>query len=362
MNLIHILASDKWADTERHALDVCRHFRDRGWNVTALTRDAKAVDSQLSRKGIALTHAPLQGYFDFTSVWRLSGFLKTLSGDVVIHTHRFADAFTALAARRLSGKDNIRIVHTRHNVKRGRNSALMRRIYRNLDAILFVSGLARERFLSTWRGRELPFPDRIMETLLYSVPARVEPVCDVPRKGPATAVFISRVSPGCGLETLIDALSIIKADRIRLRILTRGNSDYIGRMRQRAVARGVDSLIDWKKNDADMTADIDACLFGVFPTAKEKSTGIANLLLMSRGRAQICTRFGARAEYLTEGEDSLCVAVADTAALAETIRSLASDRERCSRMGHNALQAYRTRFSWASFISRLADIYTTPRF
>ena len=116
--LIHILSSNRWAGIERYALDICRHFINRGWNVMALTRDAKAVDSMFEKEGIPLFHAPLQGFSDFHSIKLLARKLKELSGKVIIHTHGFRTVYTALAAKKLSGKKNIKIVMTRHNVRR----------------------------------------------------------------------------------------------------------------------------------------------------------------------------------------------------------------------------------------------------
>ena len=43
--LVHIVASNRWGGAERYALDICRHFIDKGWHVAAYTRDAKAVDN-----------------------------------------------------------------------------------------------------------------------------------------------------------------------------------------------------------------------------------------------------------------------------------------------------------------------------
>ena len=56
--LAHIVASNRWGGAERYALDICRHFIDKGWHVAAYTRDAKAVDNLFAEAGVELRHAP----------------------------------------------------------------------------------------------------------------------------------------------------------------------------------------------------------------------------------------------------------------------------------------------------------------
>lgn len=351
------MASERWSDTEQNILNVCSAFMGRNCNTIVVTRDARLIDSEFKAKGVGVEHAPLNGYFDLTSVLLLSRILKKTAGTITVATHRLCDAFTALAARKLSHRPEVRVVYTRHGVRRGRNSSIMRRIYRNLSALIFVSDLSRQRFLSTWHNRALPFPAENMTTIRYSVPPGTTSPTPVPDTGPLNAVFLSRITYQCGLDTLIDALSLLKGERIRLKILVNGRSEIVDAMRMRAEARGVGSMIDWKKNLTDIDGDIDSSLFAVFPATKEKSFGVSNLRVLSRGRAQICTAIGAVAEYLTDNSDFISVPPGNAGALAEAIRKLATDRRLCKEMGAAALCAYRQKHSWADYMKSLTRAY-----
>lgn len=356
-HLIDIVASETWSDTEQNILNVCSAFVRRNCSTLVITRDARLIDTEFKANGISVEHAPLHGYFDLTSVLLLTRILKNTEGTVTVATHRLCDAFTALAARRLSHRSDVRIVYTRHGVRRGRNSAIMRRIYRNLSALIFVSDLSRQRFLSTWHNRTLPFPAENMATIHYSVPSGPTTPVPVPETGPLNVVFISRITYQCGLDTLIDALSLLKGERIRLKILVNGRSEIVDAMRMRADARGVGSMIDWKKNLTDIDNDIDSSLFAVFPANKEKSFGVSNLRVMSRGRTQICTAIGAVAEYLTDKLDFISVPPGNAGALAEAIRNLAFNRHICKEMGAAALNAYRQKYSWDDYMKNLTRTY-----
>lgn len=72
--LVHIVASNRWGGAERYALDICRHFIDKGWHVAAYTRDAKAVDNLFAEAGVELRHAPLQGLADPATLMALRRF------------------------------------------------------------------------------------------------------------------------------------------------------------------------------------------------------------------------------------------------------------------------------------------------
>lgn len=305
-----------------------------------------------------MRHAPLWGITDAGSATLLKKIFKKMPvGESVVHVHGFRMGFLALAARRLAGRRDIRIVCTSHKVRKGRKSFLFRRIYRNLDAMIFVSQLARNRFESAWYASDFPY-DRTKSTVLIEslnipdiAPKQKE------RRGPVTAMFHGPVVEGKGLETLIDALSMVKPVRLRMRIVGSGNPDYVDRIRMRAQARGVMEMIDWHKHTDDPMSLIESCDFGVLPSVTEEACGLANLEYMASGRAQICTSNGAQSEYLTDGREALLVPPGNASALADAIRKLASDVELRERMGELAYHSYHDTLTWRLFAPRLEKIY-----
>lgn len=360
-NLIHILADNRWGGVARYALDICRHYQGKGWNVTAFTRDAKAVDALFQKEGIRLLHAPFFSMLDLGSARAISKYIKPLPrGSVVVHAHGFRNAFTALLARKLARRDDVRVVMTRHKVKRGVDSWLFRRIYRNLDAMVFVSRLAADRFLSSWHGRELPFPESRVHVIHNSI--NVPSGTPLPHEGkrPVTAMFHGPIVPGKGIETIIDALSMLKGSRIRMRIVGSGAPDYVDKIRRRALTRGVMDMIDWRKHSDTPLELIADCDFGVLPSSAEEAFGLANIEYMACGKPQICSSNGAQPEYITDGREGFLIPSANPGMLADAIRKLASDAGLRLRMGERALATFSDTLSWRVFISRLDPLYN-PR-
>lgn len=357
--LIHILPSNRWSGVERYAFDICRHFRGEGWDVNVLTRDAKAVDSQFEREGLELIHAPLRGVIDLQSVFTLAKALReTPDREVVVHIHGFRQAFGALLARRISRHKSTRIVMTRHKVKGGVDSWFFNRIYNHLDAIIFVSALSKEKFLSTWYGRRRPFDEGRLHVVRNSINMEPGDYSDREQLSPLVAMFHGPLKPGKGLETLIDALPMV-GEKFRLRIVGSGRPDYVDRLRRRAQARGVMNMIDWHKHVDDPLPFIRDCDLGVLPSQEREAFGLVNIEYMACGRPQVASSNGAQPEYLTDGKEAFLVVPGNPTLLAEAIRTLVRDRDLRRRMGAHALESFRKNLGWRDFARRLSQIYNS---
>lgn len=325
--------------------------------MLAATRDARVVDIMFEKEGISLFHAPFQGFYDIFSIRLLSRKLKEIEGEIIIHAHGFKDVFIALMARKLSGNLNVRIVMTRHKVRRAVDSYILRIVYRNIDALIFVSRVARDRFVSTWHNRLMPIsPEKMfiihnslnVDHLVYSPP---EP------NRPLTAMFHGPLKPGKGLETLIDAMDLLKGKRLRLKIVGSGTPDYVDRIRRRAISRGVMDSIDWHKHTGDLRPLILGSDFGVLPSVTEEAFGLANIEYMAAGRPQICSSNGAQPEYINDGWEGFLIPPSNPSFLAEKITKLAEDADLRLKMGERAFESFNKRLSWPNFISPLKDIY-----
>lgn len=358
MHLVHVVPSGEWGGPERYAFDICRHYAARGWTVTALTRDARAVDTPFVKEGITVAHAPLRQYPDYYSARTMARLFAAMPrGEGVVHTHRYNDALTCILARRLARRPDIRLVTTRHKAERGRDSMLRRVIYRGLDTHLFVSDFSRQKFYEGWAPGLSPL-DEAKTAVCYNslLLPWDEPLPD-PNHGPISGAYRGKLKPGKGLETLIDALALLKGSKIRLRVIGKGHPDYVDGLRRKAQMAGVAEQVDWSRNPDFVDDRMARVHFGVLPSDEPEAFGMANLEFMASGRPQISTFSGAEKEVLTPGVDSIEVPPGDAGALADAIMRLASDGALRSEMGRKAFERYRDRFSWDRFISRIDNFY-----
>ena len=360
MCLIHIVAGNAMEGGQRYALDICRHYAAPGGDVIAMTRDAKAIDSEFAAAGVPLVHAPLRDYPDVFSSIILKNILKSRRGvPVVVHTHRYRDALTAIIARKLAARPDVKIVISRHISSPAKKNSLRRFIYRQVDAHIFSSGFSRKEFLSAWPQKRFPFDPSRLHVVFDSRLLSDNHPAPEPQKGAVTAMYHGTLRPGKGLKTLLRAFSKLKDTRLRLRIVGRGDSDYVDMLRRLAVTLGIMESIDWRLDSSDPAALIANCHFGVLPGETPDSGGMANIEYMAMGRPQICTFNGAQREYLTSGREALRVEPADVEGLAEQMRRLYSDKELRLRIGTAARKRYEESLSWPRFITKIHNIYTS---
>lgn len=361
MHLIHVVPSGEWGGPERYAFDICRHFAAQGWNTGVLTRDVRAVDRHFASAGIAVAHAPLRSYPDYFSARVMARlFAAVPRGEGIVHVHRFNDALTCVMARVMARRPDIRLVATRHSASRGVDGLTRRIVYRGIDSYLFVSEFSKSNFYGGWSPGEAPLEEAKTAVAYNSLLRRDSGTAFATPKGPVAAAYRGKLKPGKGLETLIDAFALLRKSKVRLRIMGKGQPDYVDGLRRRAQLAGVADQIDWNRDTDFAEESLAKVHFGVLPSDEPEAFGMANLEFMACGKPQISTFVGAQREMLRSGEDSLEVPPGNPEALADAIRRLAADASLRLDMGRKALERYSDLFSWPRFIERLLPQYLPP--
>lgn len=347
-----------WSGVERYALDICCHCRDHGDDVIVITRDARAVDDVFRHKGIDVRFAPLGGFLSYPSVKGICDVINSSNEPTAIHCHSTRDAFSALTARRLLGRHDIKVILTRHYVRRAGRSPFHRFVYRNVDHLIFVSRIAKEKFMSGWHWKGRYADDDINAVVIHnSLNIELSSVVAEPTKGSVTAMYLGRLAPDKGLEDLIDALVILKPMKIRLKIVGAGHPDYVDSLRRKALTAGVMHMIDWPRHKENTEEYIRMSHFGVLPSAAPEAFGMSNIEFMKEGRPIICSDNGAQPEYITHGIDGILIPPRNAERLAWEMRRLALSSELRSSIGQAARKRFETQLSWSNFISRLYLLY-----
>ena len=358
MRIIHVLSSVMWSGVERYALDICCHCRDHGDDVLVITRDARAVDDVFRRKGIDIRFAPLGGFLSYHAVKGICDVINESNEYTAIHCHNTRDAFAALTARRLLNRHDIRVILTRHYVRRAGHSPFHRFVYRNVDHMVFVSQIAKQKFMSGWHWKGRYADDDINAIVIHnSLNLPLTPVVPEPTKGPVTAMYLGRLAPDKGLEQLIDALAILKPMKIRFRIVGTGHPDYVDSLRRRALNAGVMHMIDWPRHKENTEDFIRMSHFGVLPSSAPEAFGMSNIEFMKEGRPIICTDNGAQPEYIKQGRDGILIPPNDTERLAWEMRRLALSSELRASLGQSSRKRFESELSWQNFISQLYPLY-----
>lgn len=347
-----------WSGVERYALDICRHCRDSGDDVLVISRDARAVDDVFRRHGIDIRFAPLGGFLSYHAVKGICEVLNESQESTSVHCHSTRDAFSVLTARRLLGRHDIRVILTRHYVRRAGRSPFHRFVYLNVDHMVFVSEIAKEKFFSSWHWKGRYAESDINAGVLHnSLNIKLEPVSDEPAKGPVTAMYLGRLAPDKGLEDLIDALVLLEGVKLRLRIVGTGHPDYVDSLRRKALTAGVMHMIDWPRHKENTEDFIRMSHFGVLPSVGPEAFGMSNIEFMKEGRPIICSDNGAQPEYITHGKEGILVPPHDPERLALEMRRLSLSADMRRKIGTAARSRFEADLAWHRFIDRLYPMY-----
>jgi glycosyltransferase involved in cell wall biosynthesis len=173
---------------------------------------------------------------------------------------------------------------------------------------------------------------------------------------PFTALFVGKLIPLHGVETVLEAARI--APDLRFRIIGSGQLDHLLTQRPPNVEHV--PWVDYGRLPNELHAA--GCALGVFGTSEKAQRVIPNKAFqaLACGVPLITADTPAARELLVDGKSALLVPPGDAEALAVAVRRLAADPTLAQRLADGGLQAYRTQAServlgerWRSLIEQL---------
>jgi D-inositol-3-phosphate glycosyltransferase len=181
-------------------------------------------------------------------------------------------------------------------------------------------------------------------------------------------LFVGRLTPIKGLETLLRALSVLRADGLsaaRLRLLvvggTKGEEAGSGHLRRLAHDLGIGDWVDFRGPQpqgvlTDYYGAADVCLI----PSRYESFGMVALEAMASGVPVIASRAGGLAVTVQDSVTGRLVPEGDVSALAQAVAGLLADDPARHALGVRAVEWAR-RFAWPSVGRSLADLYAEMR-
>lgn len=356
MNVIHLVTNRAWGGGERYALDLCRALRADGHNVSVLTRRKSAPRDVFEAEGLRKGSIGPGGPLDILSPVKLARQLRSTDGETVVHVHNFKDAATAVAARRLlADPGRVRIVCTRHLVKPAPTEHSRAEILGRLDAIIFVSDKARTTFLSSGPAVDA---DRL-HTVLNAIPDPGQYTADRSSDtlGPVKIIYVGRISPEKGPDTLIRALAEIKEIPWAAEICGTGRGRDVMPLMRLARELGIAGRISWPGHVSEPLRRIAGSDIVVLPTRAPEAFGLTLLEAMSQGVPVVTTDNGAQPEIITDSIEGLLVAPDNPDAMADALRQLAENPALRRDMGLRGRETFERRFGYDRFYNEIISIY-----
>jgi glycosyltransferase involved in cell wall biosynthesis len=179
-----------------------------------------------------------------------------------------------------------------------------------------------------------------------------------PRSGAGKyAIFVGRLAPEKGLDTLLDAWDQL-SDVMPLKILGTGPLDSM--VRERAARNEAIEVLDRQPLEEVIRCIGDAtCL--VLPSGWYENCPKTILEAFAVGTPVVASRLGAQAEMVDHGRTGLHFEPRDGGDLASQIRRLASDHSLCESMRTAVRRQFEEMYTEETNYQQLMDIYQQAR-
>ena len=184
------------------------------------------------------------------------------------------------------------------------------------------------------------------------------------------ALFVGRIEPLKGVDTLIRAMALVKQNCKRFvcphyLVIIGGDPEghperdesEMGRLQLLARSLGLDDIVLFlgRRGQQTLPYYYSAAEVVVMPSHYE-SFGMVALEAMACGTPVIASRVGGLAHLVKDGETGYFVPAQDPEALADKLRLLFVEHDLREKMGEQAV-AYAQEFRWETITDRIAMIY-----
>lgn len=171
-------------------------------------------------------------------------------------------------------------------------------------------------------------------------------------------LFLGRVSARKGVFELLQAVSLLKGEIPRIKLVLGGDGDLTA---VQAAARDLDvedcvEFLGWVGPDQKAKELARASIFTL--PSHDEGLPMAMLEAMSAGKAIVVTPVGGIPEAVKDGVNGLLVPPKDAVALAAALKSLLENQVLRSTLATNARKTIEERFSTQVVIAKLSSLYS----
>jgi len=223
---------------------------------------------------------------------------------------------------------------------------------RRADAILCLSQDVESLVQPRLVGHNHPATTTVIANSV-AVPPNIETHEDT---GHTTLLFLGRLGARKGVDTLLEAFSLLNSPTTTL--LLCGDGD-IHRWESEAERLGIRSSVEFAGwiEPRERWSHLKAATALILP-ARAEGLPMSVLEALGVGTPVIVTPVGGIPDYLVDERDALIIPVDDPQALADSMRRIISDPSLAAALSRSGLITYAHHFDPAILMDRLSDVYT----
>lgn len=358
-NILQIFASRIWGGGEQYVYDLSKRLLEDNYHVYFIQRKSAPITKQLETLQLSSQVLPLANCFDGWSIIKMAHLIKKFDIEL-IHVHQFKDAFIAIFSRLISRR-NIKIVLTRHLVKKAKVNRLYSFLYKQINKIIFVSDLAKNEFLTAAPpislNKIITIHNSIYPTLSITEDIDLRTRYNI-NKQTVILAFTGRLVKEKGIEVLIEAVKSLKELDFILLIAGKGEESYEQFLKDKVKEYDLDNKILFSGFIENVHSFIKQIDIGIAPSVWREPFGLSIIEMMQAGKPVITTNNGAQTEYITDKWDGVLVPPSDEQALSKAIHTLLTNKKERLMIGLNAQNTFNQKLSYAVFYKKILDVYS----
>ncbi|MEE8450753.1 MAG: glycosyltransferase [Thermoguttaceae bacterium] len=370
LRVMHVFGGRVRSGVETSILTLAGGQREDGDEVILTPLGNGSFTTEARDLGFTVEPLDKRRRYDLLSIPRLARLIRRRRIDIV-HSHAINGAFYACPAGRLAG------VRAQVSHFRGDTAATLEDVYRN--ELPRRMALKYHLWLTRWCRRLITVNPVLRDDLIRDgIPP--DKIVFIPNATDADAclgakedvdvvraelelppearvvVAIGRLAPVKNLPMLLEAVKrLIEHDRnLRLVLVGDGpDQQMLQEMARRLGISGNVRFTGWRDDTARIIAAAD--LYALTSTTE----GMPNSVMEAMALAVpvVATDVGGMKELVHHEQTGLLVASGDADQLAESIRSLLSDKDRARRLGEAGRTLVRQEFTASALVQRVRQVY-----
>ncbi len=364
--VLHVVDTLGFGGAERFLVGLVRHLDPKRFRpIVAWWSAPGPFAEDLTKAGIHVVGIGARGHRDLRALKRLVALMREEHVRIV-HTHLFVDSFYGRVAALLAGVP-VRVV-TQQNAYD--DPALRLPAWQIWANRAFVPVTQQFVAVSRAAGDYLHNVEWVPRRKIRVIPNAIEPPGVVSEtegralrtqwaadggEGPLIGT-VARLEPQKGLDTLIDAVALMRERLPDLRCVLVGTGALEHTLRDHARARGVADHVIFAGTRKDIPAVLSALDVFVLPSRFE-GLSLALLEAMAAGTPVVATPVSGTVEVVKEGETGLLAPVGDAVVLAERIEALLEQPGLARRLSEQARELVLRRYTIQAVAQAYMSIY-----
>ncbi len=311
------------------------------------------------RSSTPLYKIPMRGRFDLRPAWTLARLIRD-EQYALLHTHTPRAALLGRIAARLAKVPMVHHVHGQTATEVGRRwlsraSAIVERFsLSEAQAVIAVSETAG-RYIANHGVAA----DRV-RVVSNGVPGGAQVASRATPHGTWTLGVVALFRPRKGLETLLEALALLREQKIDVRLRAIGSfetADYERIVRSHAEQLGIAESVEWTGFRSDVPGELARLDLLAFPSLLAEGLPMVVIEAMGAGVPVVGTRVDGVVDAIRDGVDGLLCEPGDSAALAAAIARIVRGAADWQSLRTSAWRRQQEKFSDQSMARGMADLY-----